>query len=260
MLYSSGISTPCNEVGFGGWCLFWILFTSSMTFFMVLLTGPLYHKHCGEFMNVPLMVLHLVFFCMSFWPIQGFSYFPFNTNIEGEVRKGKEGRKENWYFPALSWMVAILSKLWLIMHQALKIFLSSEHQYLSHLSRNGNPNHYNLALAFLPHDYSISTTFHWIFSKRCHIFFGFYSWLAHGHWFPGRGILTNTLWFRNLVQYDWIKHWVGNHQPRVWWSMLIDRDVWKSHPLKLPQIMANISCNLPQIYLYRTLIQGKHHH
>lgn len=65
-------------------------------------------------------------------------------------RKGKEGRKENWYFPALSWMVAILSKLWLIMHQALKIFLSSEHQYLSHLSRNGNPNHYNLALAFLP--------------------------------------------------------------------------------------------------------------
>lgn len=29
-------------------------------------------------------------------------------------------------------------------------FLSSEHQYLSHLSQNGNQNHYNLALAFLP--------------------------------------------------------------------------------------------------------------
>lgn len=129
-----------------------------------------------------------------------------STPILGEVRKAsKEGKL---IFPCLIWMIAILSKLLTRYASGIEDFLSSEHQYLSHLSQNGNQNHYNLALAFCLHDYSISTAFHWIFFKRCHISFFFFSWLAYGHWFPGTGNRTNTLWFRNLVQYDWIKHWV----------------------------------------------------
>lgn len=74
-----------------------------------------------------------------------------------------------------------------------------------------------------------------------------YSWLAYGHWFPGTGNRTNTLWFRNLVFYDWIKLWVGNHQPRGG-PCLLTRKCGSQNPLKLPQSVANTSCNIQQIY------------
>lgn len=73
-----------------------------MTFFLAALIGPLYHKYHGEFMNVPLMVLHLVFSVCHFDLFRVFLTFRSTPILKGkEGKESKKGRKIDILLPYL---------------------------------------------------------------------------------------------------------------------------------------------------------------
>ena len=52
------------------------LLASLMSFFLVVLTGPLHHEYHDEFLEMPVMVLHLVLLCVVLAYL-GFSFLSF---------------------------------------------------------------------------------------------------------------------------------------------------------------------------------------
>lgn len=110
-LYSSGILILCNEVGFGGQCLFWILLSC------------LFHGYVSGSVNgtsswISWWVLPSTYNVIAFGFSSACHFNLFRVFLTSSSALC-------WCCPVPPWMIVMLSKFWWAVHGALQILPSS---------------------------------------------------------------------------------------------------------------------------------------